>query len=497
MNNTDNKRHITKKRRISGATIVLLIAVIVQLAFVGMLLALNILPFLYVGILIAVMVLINSAIVVMIRRNRKGSNKHLVSIILTVIIMIIVVMGCFYLLNTLDTFNKISSDGRQMEEFHVLVLEESKYVDVSDIEGKEVYAVDTNSKMYTEAKERLLTKVDVVYKTEPDAVSASEHLVDSKDKFHDNIIFLSDANYQMICEDNKVFKKNTKKLYTISVAVKSNDFAKRINVTEDPFNIYISGVDTRGEIEDVCRSDVNMIVTVNPETREILLTSMPRDSYVMLHSFEMMDKLTHSGVYGIDETILTVEDWLGIDINYYFRVNFMMLVDLVDAMGGITVDVPKGFDSTYWNYSYKSGENKMNGKKTLAFVRERKTFEDEDEERIRNQQRVLKAILNKATKSEVILTNYADILDAVEGSMQTNMSNKDITSLVKMQMKDMSPWTIKTISVDGDDAEKGTYSMGPGRPLFVSIPKEKSVEQVKKKIHEVMYPAYDEGSSQF
>ena len=115
---------------------------------------------------------------------------------------------------------------------------------------------------------------------------------------------------------------------------------------------------------------------------------------------------------------------------------------------------------------------------------------DEDEERIRNQQRVMKAIIKKATNSKVILTNYTDILNSVEGSMQTNMSNKDITSIVKMQLKDMKTgWTIKSIAVDGDDAELGTYSMGPGRPLFVSVPKEKSVENVKKRIHEVMYPA--------
>ena len=125
----------------------------------------------------------------------------------------------------------------------------------------------------------------------------------------------------------------------------------------------------------------------------------------------------------------------------------------------------------------------------MYFARERKAFEDEDEERIRNQQKVLKAIIDKATSSEVIMANYVDILEAVEGHMQTNMSNKDISALVKMQLRDMKTgWIIKTISIDGDDDEKGTWSMGPGRPLFVSVPKEKSVEKVNKKIHEVMYP---------
>lgn len=493
-NNEKKQENIEKKRKNKyapgiGVIIVMVITLAVETAFVGMLVTLNILPFMYLAILIAVMVLIDLGLFIMVRRGRKGSTKRLAAAILMIFIMIVMTMGCFYMLNTFDTFKKISSDGRQLEKFHVVVLKDSKYEAVEDIKGKDVYAIETKSKMYDEAKEKLVTKANVNFKTVADTVAAGEKLVDEKGKTYDEIIFLSNGNYDMACEEIDGFKKNTKKLYTISVASKSDDFAKRIDVTEDPFNIYISGVDTRGDIEDVCRSDVNMIVTVNPETRQILITSMPRDSYVELASVGMMDKLTHTGIYGIEETIATVENWLDVEINYYYRVNFKMLVKLVDAMDGITVDIPKGFESTYWDYSFKAGENQLDGKAALAFVRERKTFKDEDEERIRNQQRVLKAILKKAVNSEVILTNYADLLNAVEDCMQTNMSNKDITSIVKMQLKDMKTgWTINTIAVDGDDAELGTYSMGPGKPLFVSVPKEKSVEEVKKKIHEVMYP---------
>lgn len=490
---SNNKKQKRKTPLGAAMIIVLSITIAVEAAFAGMLIMLNILPFMYIAAIIAVLILIDLGVFLMIRISKKGSTKRLTSTIIMMFILIVMFLGCSYLLNTLDTFSKISSDGRQMEDYHVIVLAESKYEVVENIEGQAVYAVESGSKMYAEAKERLLTKVDIKYKAVKDTMSAGEKLIDDKGKLHDEIIFISDGSYQVFCEEDKEFKKNTKVIYTVSVAVKTDDFAKRINVTEDPFNIYISGVDTRGDIEDVCRSDVNMIVTVNPETREVLLTSMPRDSYVELHTVGMMDKLTHTGIYGIEETIATVEDWLDVEINYYYRVNFKMLVKLVDALGGVTVDIPKGFKSTYWDYTYKAGENELTGKKALAFVRERKAFKDEDEERIRNQQRVLKAIIKKATNSEVILTNYADLLNAVEGSMQTNMSNKDISSIVKMQLKDMDKkWTIKTVSIDGDGAELGTYSMGPGKPLFVSVPKEKSVEKVKQRIHEVMYPVVEE-----
>ena len=466
----------------------MLVTILIQEWFIFMIMALDILPAKFMVLLIVLLVLIDIGVFKLMNTRKKVTNKRLVGLILSIAVMNVLLMGCSYLYNTLDTFEKISTDGRQMEDFHVIVIEESKYENVNQIAGETVYILETESKMYKEARERLLTKVDVTYEAESDAAAVAEHLVDSKEELHDELIFLSNSNYEILKDENRAFRKNTRILFSIPVAVKSDDFAKRINVTEDPFNIYISGVDTRGDISELSRSDVNMLVTVNPETREILLTSIPRDSYVELHTYEMMDKLTHSGIYGVDETIKTVEDWLGVEINYYFRVNFKMLVSLVDAIDGITVDVPKAFKSTYWNYSFTEGENQLDGKAALAFVRERKSLEGEDEERGRNQQRVLKAIIKKVTGSKVLLTNYASILDAVESQMETSLSNKEISSLVKMQLNDMSKWTIKTISIDGDGANKGTYSMGPGKPLFVSIPKPESVEAVKKEIHAVMYP---------
>lgn len=472
-----------------GLSAAMLAMILIQELFLFLIMILDVLPAKYAALLVVLLLLVDIGLVKLMNTRKKATNKRLIGLILSVAVINVMLLGCSYLYNTIDTVQKISTDGRQMEDYHVVVLEESKYEKVKDIEDETVYVLDTESKMYAEAKERLLTKVSVTYEYESDVATLSEHLVDAKDKLHDEIIFISNSNYEMMCDENKEFRKNTKVLYSVSVAVKSDDFAKRINVTEDPFNIYISGVDTRGEIDEVSRSDVNMIVTVNPETREILLTSMPRDSYVPLHSNGELDKLTHTGIYGIDETITTVEDWLDVDINYYYRVNFKMLVSLVDAIGGVTVDSPYAFKSAVSSYSYVKGENELTGKGALYFVRERKAFEDEDEERIRNQQRVLKAILKKVTQSKVLLTNYTDILDAVESQMETNMSNKEITSIVKMQLDDMSKWTIKTTSVDGNGAMKGTYSMGPGRPLFVSVPKEESVEAVKKEIHAVMYPA--------
>ena len=254
----------------------------------------------------------------------------------------------------------------------------------------------------------------------------------------------------------------------------------------EPFNLYISGIDSRNGIEETARSDVNMIVTVCPQTRKILMTSMPRDSYVNLHMNGELDKLTHTGIYGIDETIQTVEDWMGIEIDYYARVDFQMLVNLVNAIGGIDVYSDYAFKSAVTDWTYEKGWNHCTGKKALYFARERKAFKGKDQQRIKNQQIVLKAIFKKITSSKTLLLNYGDILKAVDGEMQTDMPMSMISELVRNQLETGDEWTIKRQTVKGKMDQKGTWSMGPNRPLDVCIINEESLNKCVDRINAMM-----------
>lgn len=474
----------------TGALAVMIAALIAETFFLMFVLKLDILPGRYMIILFGVILLIDAAAMALFNGRKKTGNKILAGSIILMLVVNILAVGSYYLCNTFDTLQAISDAKAQSEQYHVIVLTEGPYDKIENIENETVYVIKNSSKMYTEAKEKLLSRVNVEYEETEDCMAAGDKLVTAAGETADEIIFISNTNYEMLCEENKQFKKETEIIYSVSVEIKSNDTARRINVTEDPFNIYVTGIDVWGDIDQVSRSDVNMIVTVNPKTREVLLTSMPRDSYVELHSFGALDKLTHSGIYGVDETITTVEDWMGIEINYYIRANFSMVVDLVDAIGGVDVNSEYAFKSKVSHYRYVKGTNHLDGKGALYFARERKAFKAEDEQRIKNQQIVLEAMLNKITSSKVLLTSYVKLLDAVEGKMQTNLSDKDIYSLVKMQLDDMSGWKVKTASVHGTGAYKTTYSMG-NRELFVSIPKQESVDSAVQKMHEVMYPADD------
>ncbi len=275
-------------------------------------------------------------------------------------------------------------------------------------------------------------------------------------------------------------------LITTSKITVDDDKVSAVDVTEEPFNVFISGSDSRESVREVSRSDVNMIMTVNPKTHTILLTSIPRDAYVPLASNGQMDKLTHSAVYGIDEAVNTVSNWTAIEMDYYVRVDFKMLKNLVDAVGRIPVENEQEFHSHTKGFYFREGKIDMSGSQALEFVRERKAFEKEDQQRILNQQKVLKAIIKKVVNSKTLILSYTKILDAIEGHMITDFSSNDIAKLARFQLKGMPEWEIKTQAIKGEDELKGTYSMGFSRPLNVCVIDEKSKEKAIANINKMM-----------
>lgn len=259
-----------------------------------------------------------------------------------------------------------------------------------------------------------------------------------------------------------------------------------VDVTSKPFNIYISGMDTTGKITEEARSDVNMIITVNPKTHKVLMTSIPRDYLVELQNGEK-DKLTHTGLMGIDETTSDVEDLLGIKINYYVKVNYNTLKDLVNSIGGITINSDKAFISYIGKYRFVEGENQLDGAKALAYARERHAYSDGDNHRVRNQQEVLKAIVNKLTGSTTLLTRYNKILKYLAPTMEMNLTRAEVKALVKFQLGKNPKWKFESNSLEGFDAFSTVYSAG-NQQLYVMKPDEESIKKARQKIKEIEHP---------
>ena len=298
---------------------------------------------------------------------------------------------------------------------------------------------------------------------------------------------LINASIKNIMNEDYSYMINTlKEIGTLNVPIKNNDIVKIVDVTNRPFNIYLIGSDSYGDITKTSNGDVNMVFTINPKTNQILLTSIPRDYYVELYNTNGgMDKLTHASYYGIETAVKTVETLLETDINYYARVNFSTVVKIVDLIGGIDVNSDYSFCDSGRVGCYKKGYNKLNGEQALAFARERKSFNGGDRVRGQNQQKVIKAIIDKVTSSTALISKYSDILSAIEKSFQTNLDDKSITKLVKLQLNKMPSWEIINQSLDGSDSSAYTYSY-PKKQLYVMKPNEETIIEAQNKIKEIL-----------
>lgn len=255
------------------------------------------------------------------------------------------------------------------------------------------------------------------------------------------------------------------------------------NITNTPFCVYISGSDTRSGILDVSRSDVNILVVVNPQTKQILLLNTPRDYYVKNPAGNgALDKLTHCGLYGVECSMGALEELYGTKIDYYGQINFTGFKTLVDAVGGITVYSDEAFKA---NKTYISvGENTLDGSQALDFARERYHVSGGDRGRGNNQMKVIKAVIEKMTTGTTVISNYSSILASLEGMFSTSVTMDEIGMLVKMQLTDMSAWNIQTFAVSGEGGSMKTYSM-PGTRAYVMFEDEDMTAYASKLIEKV------------
>ena len=266
-----------------------------------------------------------------------------------------------------------------------------------------------------------------------------------------------------------------------------NNDKKVAAITKEPFNVCITGMDVSGSIDEEGRSDVNMIVTVNPKTEQILMTSIPRDYQIYMPDKDMaMDKLTHTGFYSIDTTIGAEENLLDIKVNYYVKVNFTTVEKFIDAVGGVDVYseyefVPVKKD----DWTVQKGWNHMDGEQALAFARERKAFIDGDNQRIKNQQAVLEAVFKKATSSRTMLLSYNKILSSLRDYFRMSFSSSELRSLMKLQLAKNPQWKIYKNTIIGGNGSMPTYSTG-GAYAYVMTQDPVSIENAKTLINAVL-----------
>lgn len=459
---------------------------IISLGVVGYyLIKLNIIPtkYLIIGLIGLLMI---SGILFYFLLSKKIKISKIISAILILLIASDFVFGTKYVSNTYRFFEntKVNYD---VLTYSVLVLKESNYNNIEDLNGKELlYLKNDYAKDIENELKNKVTFEGIAFEN---FGGMAESLLDKEV----DAIVIEESYITLAKEEVESFEESTKSVYSFELQVKAheetNSEENKVDIAMNPFIIYVSGIDQYGNnISTRARSDVNQLIVINPKTNHILLVNTPRDYYVQLAGTTgLKDKLTHAGVYGVEKSLKTLENFYGVDISYYIRVNFDSLVKIVDVIGGIDVYSDTEFDSYHFKgWHVLKGINHMDGKKALAYSRERYAYISGDHHRGKNQQDVIAAIINKVTNSKVLISKYNSILNSLNGSFQTDMPMEEITSFIKYQIDKMPSWNIESIAVTGSGAMEPTYSMGSKLKLYVMNPNMDSVNKAKQKINEVL-----------
>ena len=460
------------------------------------LIQLNVLPSKFLFIIVAIIFLIDTIIVLLLNFY---SNK-LVSKVILIVVSIVISFGSgfggYYLLKTNDMFSNVTDvSGKSTNTVSVIVKQSSDMKDLRDIEGKKVGTLRLMGLVGTEAcLEDIKSKDITIEQMNYDSIS---NLMNAFYSGETEVIVLNESYRSNVedIEEYKNFNENTRVIYQTTFEVEDTNKVNAVSdITQHAFNVLITGSDSRVGIEENARSDVNMVVTINPTTNTILLTSIPRDYYVTTVcdaadgcANGSLDKITHTGMTGVNTTKKTIESLFGIEINYTVKVGFETVTRIVDALGGVDVYVEPGYAVPELLHGggrgVTEGWNHLDGELALAYARERYAYLEGDRQRTKNQQQVVMGIIDKMTSGSV-LANYADLMDALGDTFQTNMSASEIQALIQYQMDKMPSWKVEQYMVDGTGDTLVCAALG--QAAYVMVPDQTTVELAKRKITAVM-----------
>ncbi len=462
--------------------LIFIITIVISLFLIGRIYIADILPFKF----IVYALLFLGAVYIIIGLIIKNIKSRVVLGLVDIILLLLstsLIYGIFKINETINFLKDNLNLNYETYVYNIVVNSDSQYDNIDDIKDKVVYSYkDMDDMSLVEDK---LKSIEFKY------LDSYNDLLDLVLNDDNNIILVNSGIYDSRIINDESYEENTKVIYSIEVKVEIEDSNNDIDVTKEPFAVYLSGIDTRSStLPSRSLSDVNIILAVNPTNREILMVHIPRDYYVRIpNTTGYRDKLTHAGALGgINLSMETIENLLEIEIPYYVRVNFNAVVNLVDAINGINIysDVNYSFTThTNKNCEFDPGYNYVYGDCALAFARERYAYETGDRHRGENQEQVIELVIKKISSSKTIVSNYSDILSALNGTFETNINYDNISDLVKMQLNDMSSWYIESYNLNGTGALLPTYSY-PNQNLYVMEPDMNTVYKAIEKLNNIL-----------
>lgn len=456
------------------------------------LIKINVLPTKLLFLITIVFVLLDAIFALLLCYYTRAFVSKIICVVITLVLILGSCLGGYYISKTGNLLTNITNVTKHAKNtVSVVVKQSSDIKNKSQLNGLSVGTLRTIGTQGSSKALKELSKDGIVMnQSEYDSLSAMLEAFYNGEV--DSIIINESSRSQILdMESYADFDNNTRVVYQTSYKVENTDKANAVSdITSKPFNILISGSDTRGGFDENGRSDVIMVATVNPKTSTILLTSVPRDFYVTTACDAAdgcmqgaLDKITHTGIHGTNTTKRTVEQLLGFEINYTFKVGFDTVTDLVDALGGVDVYVEPGYAVSTSTFSVHEGVNHLDGQHALAYARERYSYTEGDRQRTKNQQQVLMGIVNEATKPSVI-TKYASIMDAMANTFSTTMSNEEISDLIKHQINNNPKWKMEQYMVDGTGDTLMCAELGDA--ASVMVPDQSTVKIAKDKINAIL-----------
>ena len=476
-----------------GIGIVLsILLVVASFYLLYQLIKINVLPTKLLFLITIIFVLLDTIFALLLCYYTRAIVSKIICVVITLVLIFGSCLGGYYISKTGSLLTNITNVTKHAKNtVSVVVKQSSDIKNKSQLNGLSVGTLRTIGTQGSSKALKELSKDGIVMnQSEYDSLSAMLEAFYNGEV--DSIIINESSRSQILdMESYADFDNNTRVVYQTSYKVENTDKANAVSdITSKPFNVLISGSDTRGGFDENGRSDVIMVATINPKTSTILLTSVPRDFYVTTACDAAdgcmqgaLDKITHTGIHGTNTTKRTVEQLLGIEINYTFKVGFDTVTDLVDALGGVDVYVEPGYAVSTSTFSVHEGTNHLDGEHALAYARERYSYTEGDRQRTKNQQQVLMGIVNEATKPSVI-TKYASIMDAMANTFSTTMSNEEISDLIKYQINNNPKWKMEQYMVDGTGDTLMCAELGDA--ASVMVPDQSTVKMAKDKINAIL-----------
>ena len=481
--------HQPKINRIISAILGLVFA-ISSIIFIFKVLTFGLLPAKFFYLLFGVLLILNLLYFFLTLRKKAGKIIRIILGILAILFSVGLFLGGLKIDGLNGFLDKNFNDDKKYAIYNVIISKDSSKKSLNDLVGAELFTLEeslpeVSNADLTSATKSSIKNSSLVFKNDIETVMSRPL------KSTSSASVINNGTFESYLAANEGYEAKIKIIGEIKVEIKNVEKPKTDaskNLAKKPFLLYISGIDTRtGTMPSRSLSDVNILAAINPATKKILLVNIPRDSYVLVHGDNgLRDKLTHAGSRGgLQLSTATIEDLFGLKVDRNIRVNFNFVTKLVDSIGGITVTNDLIRTLTLEGCTYKPGDNAVDGKCALRFARERKSYDSGDRHRGENQQQIITRIINKISSNKSIILGYEKILSAIDGSFESNLTSENITSLVRLQLDEMSPWQVENYNVNGSGRLTKTHSY-PNQNLYVMDIDQTTLSTAKTKLEAVL-----------